>query len=551
MLVELQIQNYALIKALTFKPNKCLNTITGETGAGKSIMLGALGLILGKRADSNALFDQNEKCIIEGLFKINDYKLETFFEENDLDYESETRIRREINTSGKSRAFINDTPTTLDVLKELGEHLIDIHSQHDTQFLKKSNIQLSLIDAFANTFHELNEYKTVFNSYSRKSKELAKLKEMAKSAQADYDYNNHLFEELTSLDPIDGEEESLEKEMEFIDNIELIKTNLFAAQNIFNNEETGAESIVHNGSALIKEIHSLAPQYAQLFERIQNLQIELKDITSEIESENESLEYDESSAEKIKTRYDLLQRLLKKHFFTTAAELIQLKEELAVKVNNVSSLDEQLITLEKEVKETLTLSLEKGDILSKKRKSHFSSLSDEIQGLVEGLGMPESTFVVNHTTVAPTESGIDDINFLFSANKGRTPVELKNSASGGEMSRLMFAIKHILADKVALPTVIFDEIDTGISGEVALQMGEMMKKMAQNHQIITITHLPQIAVKGQTHFFVYKEDNAIQTESNIRELNKDERVQEIAQMIGGKTPSTNAFESARELLLGS
>ena len=551
MLVELQIQNYALIKALTFKPNQHLNTITGETGAGKSIMLGALGLILGKRADSNALFDQNEKCIIEGVFKINDYKLESFFEENDLDYESETRIRREINTSGKSRAFINDTPTTLDVLKELGEHLIDIHSQHDTQFLKKSNIQLSLIDAFANSLHELNEYKTAFQSYSSKNKEFAKLKESAKSAQADYDYNNHLFEELSKLDPIDGEEESLEKEMEFIDNIELIKTNLFAAQNIFNNEETGAESIVHNGSALIKEIHSLAPQYAQLFERIQNLQIELKDITSEIESENESLEYDETSAEKIKTRYDLLQRLLKKHFFTTAAELIQLKEELAVKVNNVSSLDEQLITLEKEVKEALTLSLEKGGILSKKRKSHFSPLSDEIQGLVEGLGMPESTFVVNHTTVAPTESGIDDINFLFSANKGRTPVELKNSASGGEMSRLMFAIKHILADKVALPTVIFDEIDTGISGEVALQMGEMMKKMAQNHQIITITHLPQIAVKGQTHFFVYKEDNAIQTESNIRELNKDERVQEIAQMIGGKNPSANAFESARELLLGS
>lgn len=548
MLKQLSIKNYALIRNLSFSPNKRLNTITGETGAGKSIMLGALGLILGQRADSNALLDANEKCIIEGVFDIQNYSLNDFFTENDLDFLEETTIRREINTSGKSRAFINDTPTTLDVLKELGEQLIDIHSQHDTQFLKKGDIQLSLIDAYAKTSSELEEYKSAFKKHKKLFKELQKLKEAANSSKTDFEYNSHLYKELCELEPKEGEEDLLEKEMVLIDNIELIKTNLITAQQLLDNPDTGANNPIYEATAALKEISMLSEKYNNLFERITSLQYELKDIATELESENENIEYDQEHAEAVKTRYDQLQRLLKKHFKTTAQELIVIKNELEEQIESVTSFDDNLIALEKDTNEALALVLKKGEALSQKRERFFAPLCTEIQQVVSELGMPDAKFEIDHKKAAPNENGLDEIAFLFSANKGRTPSPLKNAASGGEISRLMFALKHIMADKVALPTVVFDEIDTGISGEIALQMGNMMKKMSNNHQIITITHLPQIASKGHAHFFVYKDQNAAQTESNIKELNQEDRTLEIAQMIGGKTPSENAFLSARELL---
>ena len=548
MLKQLFIKNYALIRELSFSPNNQLNTITGETGAGKSIMLGALGLILGQRADSNALLDADEKCVIEGVFDIHNYNLKDLFTENDLDFLEETTIRREINTSGKSRAFINDTPTTLDVLKELGEQLIDIHSQHDTQFLKKGDIQLGLVDAYAKTNVELEEYKSAFKKHKKLFKELQKLKEAANSSKTDFEYNTHLYNELSELNPKEQEEDLLEKEMVFIDNIELIKTNLITAQQLLDNPDTGANNQIYESTAALKEISSLSEKYSSLFERITSLQYELKDIVTELESENENIEYDQEHAETVKIRYDQLQRLLKKHAKTTASELIEIKTELETQLESVASFDDKLISLEKETTEALAIATQKGEVLSDKRKSFFTKLCTEIQQLVSELGMPDAKFEIDHKKGSPNENGLDEIAFLFSANKGRTPSPLKNAASGGEISRLMFALKHIMADKVALPTVVFDEIDTGISGEIALQMGDMMKKMSKNHQIITITHLPQIASKGHAHFFVYKDKNATQTESNIKELNQEDRILEIAQMIGGKTPSENAFLSARELL---
>lgn len=548
MLKKLQIQNYALIKELTFQPNSRLNTITGETGAGKSIMLGALGLILGKRADTKSLFDDNQKCIIEGVFDIDNYHLESLFEENDLDYQKETIIRREITPAGKSRAFINDTPTTLDVLKDIGNQLIDIHSQHDTQFLKKKDIQLTLIDAFSESFGLLKDYQSTFKAYQKSNKALLDLKASAINSKSELDYNTHLLNELVALTPVEGEEVDIEKEMKLIDNIEVIKTNLFSAQNALNNEDSGSEKGLYEASSHLKEIELLSDNYAQLSERLQNIQHELADIVSEIESENENIEFDQARSEEVKGRYDQLQALLKKHFCSTAKELIDIQSTLKDKVSSTNNLDEKIESLELDTKKLLLKVNDLGQKLSQKRTECFSKLSYEIELIISQLGMPDAVFKITRSEIAPTNTGIDEIKFHFSANKGRTPIELKSAASGGEMSRLMFAIKGIMADKVALPTIIFDEIDTGISGEVAMQMGGLMTKTSKRHQIITITHLPQIAAQGESHFFVFKQDNTTQTESSIRELNQAEREQEIAEMIGGKTPSQTALDSARELL---
>lgn len=548
MLQSLQVKNYALIKSLHFSPSEKLNTITGETGAGKSIMLGALGLILGQRADTKSLLDDSEKCIIEGTFELSAYKIESFFKENDLDYEAISTIRREIAPSGKSRAFINDTPTTLDVLKELGEQLVDIHSQHDTLFLKKNNFQLELIDAFASANPELASYQTIFSTYSKLKKELEKVKNSAESIKSELEYNSFLLKELEELNPQVGEEESLEQEMQLVDNAELIKTNLIQSNQLLDNPESSVSNLLYEAITSLKQIQQLSPSYAKLYERLLSSQAEIQDLAQELESENEAIEYDGARAEELKTRYDRLQRLLLKHHVETAQALINIQDDLAEKVTKVANLDEHIHELEKQLVKTKTEATTLAKKLSEKRIASFDPLSTKIQELVSQLGMPEAKIQVDRTESVLTATGIDDIALLFSANKGIKPVTLKQAASGGEMSRLVFAIKYIMADKMALPTIVFDEIDTGISGEIALQMGKMMQQMAQNHQVIAITHLPQIASKGAMHFYVYKDTSTDKTMSAMRVLDTVDRTKELAEMIGGKTPSESAFASARELL---
>ncbi len=548
MLQSLQVKNYALIKSLHFSPSEKLNTITGETGAGKSIMLGALGLILGQRADTKALLDDSEKCIIEGTFNLAAYKIESFFKENDLDYEAISTVRREIAPSGKSRAFINDTPTTLDVLKELGEQLVDIHSQHDTLFLKKNNFQLELIDAFADTAQELSAYQTGYSYYSNLKKELEKVRSSAENFKSELDYNSFLLNELEELNPQLGEEASLEQEIQLIDNAELIKTNLIQSNQLLDNPDTGATNFLYEAITSLKQIQQLSPAYAKLYERLLSSQTEIQDLAQELESENEAIEYDAARAEELKTRYDKLQRLLLKHHVETAQELITIQDDLAEKVAKVTNLDDHILALEKQVAQTKEEALAFAKQLSDKRLASFVALASKIQELVAQLGMPEAKIHIQRNESGLTATGIDDIALLFSANKGIAPVTLKQAASGGEMSRLVFAIKYIMADKMALPTIIFDEIDTGISGEIALQMGKMMQKMAQNHQVIAITHLPQIASKGAMHFYVYKDTTSDKTMSAMRVLDAADRTKELAEMIGGKNPSESAFASARELL---
>ena len=342
MLQSLQVKNYALIKSLHFSPSEKLNTITGETGAGKSIMLGALGLILGQRADTKSLLDDSEKCIIEGTFNLSAYKIESFFKDNDLDYEAVSTIRREIAPSGKSRAFINDTPTTLDVLKELGEQLVDIHSQHDTLFLKKNNFQLELIDAFAGTALELSAYQTGYSHYSNLKKQLEKVRSSAESFKSELDYNSFLLNELEELNPQVGEEASLEQEMQLIDNAELIKTNLIQSNQLLDNPDTGATNFLYEAITSLKQIQHLSATYAKLYERLLSSQTEIQDLAQELESENEAIEYDGARAEELKTRYDKLQRLLLKHHVETAQELINIQDDLAEKVAKVTNLDDHI-----------------------------------------------------------------------------------------------------------------------------------------------------------------------------------------------------------------
>lgn len=548
MLQSLHVKNYALIKSLLFSPSEKLNTITGETGAGKSIMLGALSLILGQRADTKSLLDDSEKCVVEGTFNLSAYALKDFFIENDLDFEEISTIRREIAPNGKSRAFINDTPTTLDVLKELGEQLVDVHSQHDTLFLKKNNFQLELIDAFAGSAAELTSYQTAFLTYFKLKKALKEVQTNAESFRSELDYNSFLLNELQELNPQIGEDTDLEKEMQLIDNSELIKTNLIKGFQIIDDVDSGINTLLFEAIAALKQIQQLSPNYAKLYERLLGGQAELQDIAQELESENEAIEYDAARADELKTRFDKLQRLLLKHGVETAEALIAIQDDLEQKVSKVTNLDDHILALQKQVDTAFEETTRLATVLSTKRQSIFSALSNKIQELVGQLGMPEAKVEIRLTETEPTNTGIDEVSILFSANKGIQPVTLKQAASGGEMSRLMFAIKYIMADKIALPTIIFDEIDTGISGEIALQMGEMMRKMALNHQVIAITHLPQIASKGDVHFYVYKDTTSDKTISAMRILDTNERIKELAEMIGGKTPSESAYASARELL---
>lgn len=548
MLQNLFIKNYALIRELDIAPHKQLNTITGETGAGKSIMLGAVGLLIGKRADTKVLYDEEKKCVVEGVFNLKEYNLTPFFEREELDYETECLIRREISASGKSRAFINDTPVTLDVLKELGSHLMDIHSQHETLLLGNQNFQLQIIDAYANAFKELEAYQTTFKAYTKKKKELDNIRSKANQLQEEADYNQFLFDELAKAELQPEEQEELEESLKTLENGEEIKTKLNESLEVLDRSEFSVLSGLHQAVSAFQTIKGFRKDFDALYERLNSAAIELQDIQQEIDQIENTFEHDPEALQKTQDRLSLIFQLQQKHKVDSISELLEIQQNLESSLMDTQNADEYIERLSKELGELEKSLSDKAKALQNKRKSIFKPLEAELLKHLAGLGMENSTVVVEHKDQEPDIHGIDNINILFSANKGVAPKPLKNVASGGEFSRLMFAIKYIMADKIALPTIVFDEIDTGISGEIALKMVSMMREMSQKHQVITISHLPQIAAKGNHHYFVYKDNSAEKSVSKIKLLAETERQVEIAKMIGGDNPSDSAIESAKELL---
>lgn len=548
MLKSLSIANYALIQELEMNPCRGLNMITGETGAGKSIMLGAVGLLLGNRADTKALFEESSKCVVEGSFEIGNYGLELFFNSEDLDFDKECIIRREISPSGKSRAFVNDTPVRLETLKELGKVLMDIHSQHDTLNLGDGAYQLHLVDAYSESSTELKAYSGAYSDWKKSKKSLEQLQHTSLELKKEADFNKFQLEELSLLQLQEGEQSNLEDEQEILENAEEIKAKIQEILSQLQDEEFGALRMLSIAQQGIGQLAKLAHKFESFQERFQSILIELKDISASLEDEDSQVEVDFEKLETVRERLTKVYHLQQKHGVDTVEDLIRLEKDLADKVLKVENLDEELENLENEVIAAEKTLMEKAQKLSKKRNSVFKSFSAELAKLLQQLGMENAQVEISSQEVAPTKDGIDQIEILFSANKGVKPQPLKQVASGGEFSRLIFAIKYIMADKMALPTLIFDEIDTGVSGEVALQMVKMMQEIAKKHQVICISHLPQVAAKGEQHYFVYKDNSAAKTISKIKLLAGEDRIHEIAKMIAGASPSASAYESAKELL---
>lgn len=549
MLKSLSISNYALIDQLNMQPSKGLSMITGETGAGKSIMLGAVGLLLGNRSDTKVLLHEDKKCIVEGVFDIREYGLNKFFEQEELDYEETCIIRREISPGGKSRSFVNDTPVLLDSLRILGSKLMDIHSQHDTLQLGEGSYQLSLVDAFAHTTSELDTYRLKFKNFRKAKKHYEELKQKAFEMQKEADYNQFQLDELSALTLVAGEQAELESTQEVLENAEEIKFKINEMLALFQEEQIGIIQGLGQIQHGMQSLERLAHKFAEIRERFQSVFIEVKDLTETLIDEESKVEIDFAKLDHIRERLSKIYQVQKKHGVNSVEELMQIESDLADKVIQFQNLDESLAVAEKNLKDAQALLADSGALLTKKRKSCFPLFGKELQGLLTALGMENARIQFEHKTISPSLSGLDEVEILFSANKGGVLQALKKVASGGEFSRLLFAIKYLMADKMALPTLIFDEIDTGISGEVALQMVRMMKEIATRHQVICITHLPQVAAKGDLHYFVYKDNSSEKTISKIKLLAADERVTELAKMIAGANPSSSALASAKELLL--
>jgi DNA repair protein RecN (Recombination protein N) len=548
MLKHLAIKNYALIKHLEFEPSPHLNVVTGETGAGKSIMLGALGLLLGNRADTKVLWDENEKCITEGTFDISSYKLKSLFKAEDLDYDDLTVMRREISPGGKSRAFINDTPVTLDVLKKIGSLLMDIHSQHETLQLGNQSFQLRLIDTFADNVLVRDDYQEAWQNYVRAKKAFDEMNSQAETLREEADYTNFQLDELVKAGLDDIDQEALESELKIMEHAEEIKTRFNQVLQLLNVSELSSRTSLAEARGHLHQIESYSSNYAALHKRVESLLIELDDVVHEIEGEEENIEFDPGRAEDIKEKLSAVYRLLKKHKASNVSELLSLQQELQRKAVVTLNLDEELLKakalLENTFKYLNTLATKLSDI----RKKTFKPLSAQVIKLLKELGIPEASLLIEQNNTEPTSTGIDKVEILFSANKGIAPRPLAQVASGGEFSRLMFCIKYVMAEKSSMPTLILDEIDNGVSGEIAIKLGRMMKTMANDHQLICISHLPQVAAKGDAHYFVYKDNSSSKTISNIRLLNNNDRVQEIAKMIGGENPSKVALQGAKELI---
>lgn len=549
MITSLSIKNYALIEKLSIDFSKGFSIITGETGAGKSIILGALGLVLGKRADLTSLKNKDEKCVIEAQFEISKYNLLPFFEANDLDYEDETIIRREILPSGKSRAFINDSPVNLQELQELSLFLIDIHSQHQTQELSEEKVQFEIIDAIADNQSFILEYQSLLKSYkSDKSKLNSLLKKQAESAK-EQEYNTFLLDELVTAQLKSGEQETLEADFEKLNNVEIIKESIDKSLAVANEEQIGVLYNLKEIKISLQKIASFSPEYHALLERISSVVIEFDDISSELNRCSEKLFNDPEQLEFINQKLQLIYNLQKKHQVATVDELIQIQTKLENSVLELGNMEEEITTLTDSIQQK-TIALDAlSDAIHEKRVEAIPVLTGKLTTILETLGMPNVRFKMDvESSSTYFENGKDELRFLFSANKGTDFGLLKKVASGGEMSRIMLAVKAILAQYSKLPTLIFDEIDTGVSGEIANRMGEIMKEMSQKMQIFAITHLPQIASKGMAHFKVSKSTVGEDTQSELKLLSDEERVIEVAQMLSGNVITDSALNHAKALL---
>ncbi len=553
MLTKLSIQNYALINHLEIDFTEGLSIITGETGAGKSILLGALGLVLGNRADLSYLKNSDEKCIIEAEFSIEKYKLKDIFEELDLDYEDKTILRREILPSGKSRAFINDTPARLSDLTDLKLRLIDIHSQHQTLELSDQEFQFSIIDALAKNQDRVESYKRGLSKLNKLKKELKTLEDEQAEANQQYDYNLFLFNELEDANFEDeNEQNELEEKLDKLNNVEDIKLNLSEALQIALNEEIGLQTMLHSLEYKVQKISSFTKEYEELAERISSVKIELDDILLELEREYEDVDFDPNQLEQINDRLQLIYDLQKKHRVSSIKELQEIHEDLAEKVDAVENTSDAIIEKQKEIKAVADKLDELASIISEHRAKAIPKLKKELESLLSELGMQNARFQVEvKLSEQYFNNGKDELEFLFSANKGGKFGELKKVASGGELSRIMLCIKKVLSEHMHLPTIIFDEIDTGVSGEISTKIADIMKLMSKNIQVMTITHLPQVASKGLHHYKVYKQDVKGVTESNLKLLTQEERIEEIAEMLHGKSYSESAINHAKELLSDS
>jgi DNA repair protein RecN (Recombination protein N) len=560
MLQKLTIQNYALIDNLEIRFDKGLNILTGETGAGKSIILGALSLILGQRAESRYFFNQQKKCVIEGSFKIAGFHLNSFFEDNDLDHEDETVLRREISSDGKSRAFINDTPVNLTLLKQFGEKLIDIHSQHATQEINDPEFQLLVVDGVAGHHALLSDYQTKYKAYRKSLTALQQLIEQNDKAKADLDYYQFQFDELEKAGIAADEQELLEKELYALNNAEEIKRNLLGAHFLMHEGETSAIIQLREAGQHLSVVEKYDSEVEELHERLKSTLIELKDIAAEIEIIEQRTITNDARAEEVNTRLSLLYNLQKKHRVNSNEELLAIQADLSEKIAQAVFGDEAVEKLQKQIGAAQQELKKLAAQLSANRKKAIPVIIQKVLANLTEMGMGNSALEIEQSaapqppkggagvTPALGPNGIDNIRFLFSANKGHALADMSKVASGGELSRLMLSIKSIIAEYTALPTIIFDEIDTGVSGEVANKVGQVMERLAQNLQVITITHLPQIAGKGKSHYFVYKDDTEAATKTRIKKLSDEERVLEIAKMLSGDKPGESALQNARELL---
>jgi len=549
MLKSLFIKNYVLIRHLEIDFYPGFSIISGETGAGKSILLGAISLIVGQRADTGVLMDKKEKCIVEIRFTLENDDLKPFFEENDLDFDEVTVIRREINSSGKSRAFINDTPVNLPVLRELGMNLIDIHSQHQNLLLGNTLFQLKVVDDFAGQWNLLETYEITYTRYKKLEQRYRELVELADKSKADLDYNQFQFDQLEKARLEKDEQQELEEELETLNHAEEIKTNLSRTSFILSEDENALLVKLKEIHSLVQKIVPFMPSAGEIEKRLDSAHIELKDIASEIENLSTGVEYNPERIREISDRLDLIYSLQQKHRVDSIADMLAIKDELQKRLNEITSYDQQIETVSSELDETKQQLEAEAKKLSDKRKNTIPEIEKKVTHLLKELAIPNGRFAIEQSrTEDYTPKGIDEIQYLFSANKQSRLQDIGTVASGGEISRLMLSLKSLISRSAALPTIIFDEIDAGVSGDTADKVGLLMSQMAHEMQVINITHLPQVASRGKYHYLVYKEDKKDSTYTYIKMLNREERIVEIAKLLSGEELTDAALENARELL---
>lgn len=549
MLRSLHIENYAIIRSVKINFDEGFTVITGETGSGKSIIIGALSLILGKRADTSILHDKTRKCFVEGEFDIQNLNLQDFFADNDLDYAEITIIRREVNENGKSRAFINDTPVTLSVLKTLAESLVDIHSQHHNLLINNENFRINLIDQYAQVHDLLIQYQNCFSTYKKCEKQLSELKETQRQQEQERDYLKYVFKELEEAQLSEGEQDTIEQQIQLLSNAESIKSKLYNSLQLLAEDEE--QNLLHQLQSIREQCQSVCgfdAELAELTHRIDSSLLELKDIANDLRRKENAIEVNPQELERLNERLDQLIKLEHKHRVENNEQLIKLRDSIDQKLSSIDTEDARISQLEKDCEKLRMQTLELAKKLSDKRRQASTKFEQEMTDKLQLLGMKDGQFQLNFISLeAPNNTGMDKIDFLFSANKGSEMDLIEKNASGGEMSRLMLAMKSIINDNALLPTVVFDEIDTGISGEVAGKVAQLMQQFSHHHQLIVITHLPQIAAYGKKHYFVYKDASGDKTYTQIKSLNNEESIREIATMIGGEHLSDAVIKTAKEL----